>query len=33
MTTSPVVPSSLDEKIAAAAALVREELRDGVGDA
>jgi phosphoadenosine phosphosulfate reductase len=33
MTTSPVVPSTLDEKIAAAAALVREELRDGVGDA
>ena len=33
MTASAVVPSTLDEKIAAAAALVREELRDGVGDA
>ena len=33
MSTTPVVPSTLDEKIAAAAALVREELRDGVRDA
>ena len=33
MSTTPLVSSTLDEKIAAAAALVREELRDGVRDA